>query len=79
MGQISKIVKAWWKVVEGATTEEQKKRAKICSGCKLAEHKKYLDWINDDLNEVNGMVCGLCNCPLVAKIRSNDKCPKSLW
>ena len=76
MGQISKIVKAWTKVAKGLTTDEDKRRASICKSCKFAKHKTYLDFINDELEEVKGLVCGQCSCPLIAKIRSTDVCKK---
>jgi len=79
MGQIYKITKAWFNVLKGETTEEHKRRAKICANCPKAKHKTYLDFINDELIEVNGVICSVCKCPLVAKIRSTDKCPENKW
>ena len=79
MVQISKIVKAWIKVFEGSVTEEHKRRAFICHGCEFAKHNKYLDFINDDMEEVKGMICSVCKCPLIAKIRSEDSCPENKW
>ena len=70
------ILKAWRKVLKGVTTEEDKRRALICSSCPSRKHGKILEFINDELQEVNGFYCGECKCPLVAKIRSNDKCNK---
>ena len=70
------IAKAWVKVAQSITTEEDKRRARICKGCPLSKHKKYLDFINDELKEVKGLVCTDCGCPLSAKIRSEDLCIK---
>ena len=71
-----KIAKAWFKVLTGVTTEEDKRCAKICKKCPEARYIKYLDFKDNGLKQVKGMVCGLCLCPLVAKIRSTDKCDK---
>ena len=71
-----KIIKAWDKVFRKQTTEEHKRRASICNGCDLAVYKSYIDFINDELKDVKGLVCSDCGCPLVAKIRSTDKCHK---
>jgi len=73
------IAKAWLEVFKGTTTDEHKRKADICHTCTKAVYKPYIDFINDELKDVKGFVCGVCNCPLVAKIRSTDKCPKNKW
>ena len=74
--QISKIAKAWIKVAKQETTKENRERADICKDCPSAIYKKFLDFVNDELKEVQGLVCSDCGCPLIAKIRSTDKCYK---
>ena len=71
-----KIIKAWIKVFKGLTTDEDKRRAIVCEGCSERKYSKYIDFVNDDLKEVKGFICGNCGCPLIAKIRSTDKCYK---
>lgn len=56
--------------------ETFKKRAEICSNCELRKYSKYIDFIDDELKDVKGFVCGDCGCPLIAKIRSTDICKK---
>ena len=73
------IISAWMQVFKGVTTQEHTNRAKICNGCLYATYKAYTDFIDDDLKEVKGFICGVCNCPLIAKIRSTDNCPKNKW
>jgi len=68
------IAKAWINVLKGSTTEEHKRRAGICKECKYSKHNKYLDFINDELIEVKGLICTDCDCPLISKIRSTEKC-----
>ena len=70
------IIKSWIKVFKGVTTDEDKRRAKVCNSCESAVYNKYLDFLNDELKEVEGMVCSDCDCPLLAKIRSDKKCYK---
>ena len=70
------IVKAWLNVFKGITTYEDKRRANICKGCKHAKYTSYIDFIDDDLKDVKGFICNKCKCPLIAKIRSTDKCNK---
>lgn len=79
MSKIAVIGKAWLEVLKGMTTEEHKRRAKICGECTFAKYNAYLDFIDDELKQVKGMVCNDCGCPLVSKIRSTDKCPQGKW
>ena len=79
MSRFTTIVKAWLNVWNGLTTEEHKRKAKICEECPSRKYSKYLDFIDDDLKEVKGFICNECKCPLIAKIRSTDKCPLNKW
>ena len=74
--KIEIILKAWAKVFKGFTTKQHIDRAKICRKCPSAVYKTYMDFINDELEDVKGFVCTDCGCPLVAKIRSEEKCDK---
>ena len=57
-----------------------KEKAKHCKGCKHAVTKKILKFVNKKNLEVEDRVCDLCDCPLIAKLRSpNEKCPINLW
>ena len=51
-------------------------RATHCVDCKEAKHSKTIKaFVKDDLKEIEGFVCGLCNCPLSAKLRSENETP----
>lgn len=76
MFNLVKVALAWKKVLLKITTKEHRRRAKICEQCPLREFNKYVDFIDDELKEVKGFICGDCGCPLIAKIRSNDICKK---
>ena len=67
---------AWLKVIKGITTDEHKRRAKICKDCEHAKYKKYIDFVEDELKEIRGYLCDKCGCPLISKIRSTDICKK---
>lgn len=46
-------------------------RAKICSTCEHCVEKKVFKVLNDKENKtIEGAGCGLCGCPLSAKVRS---------
>lgn len=79
MSKIGIITKAWLQVWNGITTKEHKRRAVICEGCPSRKYKKYLDFIDDDLKQVKGFICGECGCVLIAKIRSEENCPLNKW
>ena len=79
MAQIFKIAKAWYSVFKGLTTDEHSRRAKVCGECPSKRYSKFVDFIDDQLKEVKGFVCNECSCPLIAKIRSTDKCPLKKW
>jgi|688.fasta_scaffold1331275_2 hypothetical protein len=49
-----------------------KERENICKNCE--ELKQFLK-IGDKII----YKCNLCGCPIAAKIRSNDNCPKNKW
>jgi hypothetical protein len=54
-------------------------RAFICAACPNVRHGKLLTFINDSLKEIEGSYCNICKCPLSAKVRSTDICPKQKW
>jgi TPP-dependent indolepyruvate ferredoxin oxidoreductase alpha subunit len=70
------IMRAWSKVLREVTTDEDKRRARICSCCSHKKYHKFIDFVDDELEEVKGFVCTDCHCPLLAKIRSTDTCYK---
>lgn len=79
MGQVSKIktiAKAWLEVYKGTTTDEHKRRSKICGACPSAKYNLMIDFIDDELVESKGMVCNECGCPILAKLRSTEICEK---
>lgn len=78
---LHKILSGWKNYLDkGEVTEEiAKQRAAICSGCPHAKQGKLLAFIKDTLKEVEGAYCNACGCPLSAKVRSNDICPKYKW
>jgi len=61
-------------------------RAKICDTCedqdgnKIAVKGKFIQFLKDDIEEIQGMKCSICQCPISAKTRSkNSKCPIGKW
>lgn len=81
MAQISNILQGWKKYINGDTTDEERRRAEICSECEHATVGTYEKLMKDfELKKVQGFKCGKCHCPLSTKIRSkNEKCPAGKW
>lgn len=83
MAQMINIFNGWYNLLTDnkAVSELSKQRAKKCFDCEYKKDNSLIEkFVNDSLIEVKGTICGICKCPLSAKIRSvNEKCPKNLW
>jgi len=75
--KVRNIVDGWWNYLNknDSTKSVVKERAKTCAKC--PDIKKGGDilrvLIKDKLKEIEGFTCGRCNCPLSAKIRTQEK------
>ena len=81
MSKIEQIKQGWQNYLDRSEYDDEivNKRAKICSNCDHAKQGKLLTFIKDELKEIQGFYCGLCTCPLSAKIRSESKCDIQRW
>jgi hypothetical protein len=79
--QIAKILSGWKNYIKKPEVTETlaKQRAAVCAACLHAKQGKLMAFIKDNLTEVRGAYCNLCKCPLSAKVRSNDSCPRDKW
>jgi len=78
---ITAILSGWKNYISPGEISEStaKERAAICASCPFAKQGKLLAFVKDRLKEVEGAYCSVCSCPLSAKVRSNDICPKNKW
>lgn len=78
---ISEILSGWKNFLNKSEVAETiaKERAAICAACPHAAQGKVLAFVKDSLKEIQGAYCKACGCPLSAKVRSNDICPKHKW
>ena len=68
------MIKEWISVLKGdKTTPEERRRAEICIKCPDNKVADFLKYVGNDIKEVSGLYCGRCLCPLVAKIKTNNK------
>jgi hypothetical protein len=83
--KFKRIADGWMNVVimSPAVEEMARARAKICAGCPHAVDSFWTQAIGDKIEEIKGLKCDLCNCPLSAKVRSaGENCamqPNPLW
>lgn len=79
--KIQTILTGWRNFIDKSEVIEEtaKQRAAVCALCPHAKQGKLLTFIKDSIQEVEGAYCDQCGCPLSAKVRSNDICPKSKW
>lgn len=65
--EINNAIQGWYNhITNKPMTSIQKNRLTICNECKNTRRGK-------------SSVCSLCGCNIKAKIKSNSKCPISLW
>jgi len=78
---LNHILTGWKNYLDKTNVTEAlaQQRATICAACPHARQGKLLTFIKDVLKEVQGAYCNVCKCPLSAKLRSNDICPKHKW
>lgn len=78
---IKEIVSGWKNYLDKSEVTESlaQQRAIICAVCMHAKQGKLLAFLKDKLTEIEGTYCDICKCPLSAKVRSNDICPKNKW
>ncbi len=80
---IKNILNGWknYLVDDPLNNEEAKVRAEICAVCPEAKEGKFTAVLKDyRLHEIEGKYCGVCKCPLSAKVRSeNESCPLNKW
>lgn len=55
-------------------------RAAVCSACPQALPSVLYEIIDNKPEPLQGLVCGVCSCPLSKKTRSvNETCPQNKW
>lgn len=80
--QLRNILTGWKNFISKSEVTEMvaRVRAEKCNNCEDKEHTILTAFVNENLKDVKGYKCKICQCPLSPKIRSlNEKCPKKLW
>ena len=83
MIKLKAILKGWENYIftDSEVEAKAKERAKICAGCPMAKMSTYPQLMKDyTLKDVEGMVCGVCGCPLSTLLRQDEKkCELNKW
>ena len=57
-----------------------KSRAIECAKCDHAEYGIIAELIDDEIKDIRGLKCSLCDCPLSGLLRSpEEKCKIDKW
>ena len=79
---LKEIISGWSNYVFPSEEIEQMamERAKVCSECEHVEKGLVAELIGDRIEDIEGLVCGLCHCPLSGLLRSEEsKCKIDKW
>ena len=83
MIKLKAILNGWENYIftDPAVEAKAKERAKICAGCPMAKKGTYTQLMKVyTLKDVEGMVCGVCGCPLSTLLRQDEKkCELNKW
>lgn len=80
--KINNILEGWKNFLFKTEVTEllAKKRAESCVKCSEAVETMLTAYVNDDIKEIKGYKCNLCDCPLSAKLRTEkENCPLKKW
>jgi len=83
MINIKAIIEGWGNYIFPNEKKEieAKRRAAICASCPHAKRHIYKKLMPDySLQEVEGMICEVCGCPLSTLLRQDEKgCELGKW
>lgn len=82
MFDLKNLTEGWanYVVKDQAIEDLAKERAKECSECVHSVESKYMGWVGDEIKEIEGMGCDLCNCPFSGMLRAPDaECKINKW
>lgn len=83
MIKLKAILKGWENYIftDPEIEAKAKERAKICAGCPMAKMGTYQKLMPDySLQDVKGMKCNMCDCPLSTLLRQDEKkCELNKW
>ena len=82
LDKLNNIIRGWSNYIfESAEVKSlAQKRAIECAKCPNAVWGLVPQFLEDDVKEIKGLKCALCECPLSTLLRSPDsKCEAGKW
>lgn len=82
MSKIRTIINGWSNYIFEKPEIEllAMERAKVCGKCENAVWGLIPQFLNDDVKQIEGLECKLCECPLSTLLRSPESsCKLNLW
>lgn len=84
MVNIENVFTGWGRVMGLLDTPKEVQdlsvlRLSECVQCEHAKHSKFLEFLNNGAEDIDGLYCGLCKCPCHQKSVTNEKCPLGKW
>ena len=82
--KLSNIIAGWTNLAFPSVEVEQlaRKRAEVCASCPFSQYVGGIHTVvvDNKTQNIRGMKCLKCGCPLSAKVRSpHDSCPIGNW
>lgn len=77
MSKLKEIIKGWknYKFPNPEYEAMAAKKAKVCSSCDSAIQDTWFDLVDKKIEELSGLACDECSCPLTTLLRSDKPCP----
>ena len=80
MINVRKIARAWVMLLKHEGDQLVRERINECRSCDKVIISDFVIARAGRVEEAKGLVCSVCGCPLVAKLRLPDeRCPHGKW
>ena len=82
LAMLKNIVDGWanytWESKEVRRLAEA--RAMKCAECPMANWGMIAQFLDDEVKQIQGLKCSVCDCPLSTKLRAKSEvCPMNQW
>lgn len=80
--KIHNIIQGWhgWAFDSVEAEQLARQRARICGECEFAVEGIIPSFMDDKVEEIKGLECAKCNCPLSTLLRAPDaNCKINKW
>lgn len=82
MSKLKNIIDGWKNYVfeDKDAKKLAESRAIKCAQCSMSVHGMVAEFLDDEVKQIKGMKCDVCDCPLSTKLRAREEvCPLGEW